>query len=54
MKMCTICGLQPVETRDRNVMGRPIKRLCKECHEKRLCDDLKAIMLSHMKEREGV
>ncbi len=37
------CG-RPAALPDRNRMGRPIKRICRECHADLLRGDLKAIM----------
>lgn len=52
MKMCIVCGERKAELPDRNVMGRPIKRVCKECHAGRLRSDIQAIMLKYKKEDE--
>ncbi len=39
-KMCEICGKNPAEVPDRERMGRPINRICGECHAKRLKMDI--------------
>lgn len=35
-----MCRCRPAELPDRNKPGRPIKRICKECHTQRLRNDL--------------
>jgi hypothetical protein len=40
-KLCELCGLRRAELPDRNRMGRPIKRLCRECHAERLVGDMR-------------
>jgi hypothetical protein len=42
--ICIICHKEKAEVPDRNRMGRPIKRLCKSCHAKRLSNDLQRIL----------
>ena len=44
MKLCIICRQRPAEVPDREVMGRPIKKICKQCHAKRLQNDLNVIL----------
>lgn len=44
MTLCIVCRERPAEVPDRNRPGRPIKRVCKECHAKRLQDDLRRII----------
>ena len=44
-RMCIICREHPAELPDRNAMGRPIKKVCRECHRDRLRDDLRRIMV---------
>ena len=39
-KMCEICHKNPAEVPDRERMGRPINRICLECHTKRLKEDM--------------
>ena len=39
-RMCIVCHKRPPAVPDRNVMGRPIKRVCLECHGERLRMDL--------------
>ena len=39
-KMCEVCGKNPAEVPDRERMGRPINRICLECHAKRLKMDI--------------
>lgn len=43
-KLCEICHARPAEVPDRNRMGRPVKRICRECHALRLAGDLKEIL----------
>lgn len=43
-KLCEICRINKAELPDRERMGRPIKRVCRECHSERLRDDLRYIM----------
>lgn len=43
-KLCEVCGKNPATIPDRNRMGRPINRICSECHSKRLKGDLFDIM----------
>ena len=50
-KLCIICKRNPAEVPDREQMGRPIKRVCKRCHEERLREDLKHIMKMNRKQR---
>ncbi len=44
-RMCIICRERPAELPDRNAMGWPIKKVCRECHRDRLRDDLRRIMV---------
>ena len=39
-KKCIICRVHPPTVPDRERMGRPIKRVCHQCHAKRLLGDL--------------
>ena len=43
-RKCEVCGERPAAVPDRNRMGRPIKRICRECHAARLRGDLAWIM----------
>lgn len=43
-RVCIVCGENPSEVPDRNRMGRPIKRVCRQCHGDRLAGDLQRIM----------
>lgn len=38
-KLCVICKTRPATVPDRNRPGRPINRLCSECHATRLQED---------------
>lgn len=48
-KKCIVCHERKPEVPDRNVQGRPIKKLCKHCHRERLIGDLKNIHAIHKK-----
>ena len=39
-RLCIVCHKRPPEVPDRLQMGRPIKRVCLECHRERLEMDL--------------
>ena len=43
-KKCSICRIWPAELPDRERGGRPIKRICFECHKERLMGDVRAIL----------
>jgi hypothetical protein len=43
-KLCEICDERPAAVPDRERMGRPIKRVCRECHAQRLAGDMREIM----------
>lgn len=51
MKLCIVCHKNKAEIPDRNVQGRPIKRICKECHRKRIEDDMKIILNKRLKDQ---
>lgn len=42
-RLCIVCHKNPAEVPDREAMGKPIKRVCMACHERRLADDLSRI-----------
>jgi hypothetical protein len=42
--ICRICHLNVATVPDRDIPGRPIKRLCSECHAERLRGDLRRIL----------
>jgi len=44
MSLCILCRVNEATVPDRERMGRPIKRVCRECHTDRLRGDLIAIM----------
>lgn len=50
-KLCESCHKNKAELPDRNRMGRPIKRICKECHADRLRGDILAIMARREKDK---
>jgi len=52
-KLCELCGANPAAVPDRYRMGRPTKRVCRECHAARLTGDL-AYILKVRKERDAV
>ncbi len=41
---CIICHEKEATVPDRNRPGRPIKRVCSDCHSDRLRGDLKVIL----------
>ncbi len=43
-KLCEVCRVNPATVPDRERMGRPIKRVCSECHADRLRGDWAVIM----------
>lgn len=50
-RLCILCELRPAELPDREQMGRPIKRVCRECHRRRLAGDLQVILAERDKQR---
>lgn len=44
MKLCILCRTRPAAVPDRESMGRPIKKVCVECHGERLQGDLEKIL----------
>ncbi len=52
-KLCVLCRERPAELPDRNVMGRPIKKVCRECHRDRLRGDLARALEKHYAGRVG-
>jgi hypothetical protein len=44
MRLCIICKSRPAAVPDRMRTGKPIKRVCKECHSQRLRGDLVKII----------
>ena len=51
-RLCERCGKRPAAVPDRERMGRPILRICAECHRGALALDVVAGLLFHA--REGV
>ena len=51
-KMCEICHKNPATVPDRERMGRPINRICLECHAKRLKTDMALALFMQNKRRE--
>lgn len=51
-KLCVLCRKRPAAVPDRNVMGRPIRRVCRECHSGRLQGDLRTVLNEREKARE--
>ena len=57
IRLCNICHTRKAELPDRQVTGRMVKRVCRECHSDRLRDDLRHIMEIERRkrmEREGI
>ena len=46
-KMCEVCHKNTAEVPDRERMGRPINRICRECHAKRLRGDMGVVVEVH-------
>jgi pimeloyl-ACP methyl ester carboxylesterase len=44
MSKCIVCHEREARVPDRNRPGRPIKRVCRECHAARLTGDLTALL----------
>ena len=44
MGKCIICHKKEATVPDRSIPGRPIKRLCGDCHSDRLRGDLKYLL----------
>lgn len=48
--ICIICGNDKAVVPDREQgPGRPIKKVCRSCHGKRLLGDLKRVLQEHKK-----
>lgn len=47
MKLCKLCKKRPAEIPDRNIQGRPIKSICKQCHVERIKQDMARIVKQH-------
>lgn len=43
-KLCILCHVNKATVPDRERMGRPIARVCSECHANRLRADIKQIV----------
>ncbi len=52
-KMCIVCHVNLAELPDRNRMGRPVKRVCKECHAERLKQDFENIVVLENAKKRG-
>lgn len=44
MKKCILCLRREATVPDREREGRPIKRICSECHKARLLGDIKRVL----------
>lgn len=49
-KKCEICGQRPATVPDRDRPGRPVSRICSECHRSRLAGDMKIVMAAAAKQ----
>lgn len=49
---CIVCNVNEAEVPDRERMGRPIKRVCKQCHSDRLKGDLLHILKVEAEKKE--
>lgn len=47
---CIVCRTRPAQVPDRERLGRPIKRVCRECHAARLRGDAKKVADFYAKE----
>ena len=52
-RMCIICRERPAELPDRNAMGRPIEKVCRQCHGDRLRGDVARVLEKHYAGRAG-
>ena len=43
-RKCNICGVNPREVPDREVMGRPTKKICRRCHLALLRGDIEEVL----------
>lgn len=43
-RMCILCGKEPAAVPDRESNDHRAKKVCRQCHGKRLLGDLRAIM----------
>ena len=48
-KLCTHCGNYPATLPDRNIQGRPIKRICENCYRVNLSNDFISVLKSHFR-----
>jgi hypothetical protein len=44
-RKCIICHKREAEVTDRNRPGRPVKRICRKCHEDRLVRYLQQLLV---------
>ena len=51
-KLCVLCHKRPAVLPDRNRMGRPISRICRECQAARLNGDLLHVLEVEHERRE--
>ena len=54
MSLCVVCHTRKAEVPDRERMGRPVKRVCRECHAERLRGDVERILEWVTALREGL
>jgi hypothetical protein len=50
-KLCELCQERPASIPDRNREGRPINRICSQCHRIRLAGDLRNVLVVEYKKR---
>lgn len=53
-KLCIVCRVRPAAVPDRNRMGRPVKRVCRECHAERLRGDMQRVMEEHERRKREI
>ncbi len=54
MSLCIVCHRRPAEVPDRERMGRPIKRVCRPCHQERLRGDIIEILEAKRRRDEAI
>jgi len=53
MAVCIVCKSRPAAVPDRNRMGKPTKRVCRECHRERLAGDIAKIIEHEVAKRKS-
>ena len=52
-RLCIVCHVRPAAVPDRNLggIGRPIKKVCSECHAVRLKGDIERVLEAHARRK---